>query len=161
PRPNPRRALRAGWPQGWARSGVRSGSRMSRYGYPPGAVGTGRGSMEVCAECGSWAAAAGWGGWPARAGCADAGGATAGGGGWDGGVRRVRVVVVGGGVSGLAAAHRLRERGGDDVEVVLLERTDRLGGKIATGSLAGRAVETGAETFLVREGGAESAVLRL
>ena len=94
----------------------------------------------------------------------------------------MRVVVVGGGVSGLAAAHRLRELerarggerashrslravrggiGGDALEVVLLERSDRLGGKICTGELAGRWVETGAETFLVRESGADSAVLEL
>jgi oxygen-dependent protoporphyrinogen oxidase len=73
----------------------------------------------------------------------------------------MRVVVVGGGVSGLAAAHRLRERGGDAVEIVLLEQSGRLGGKIRTGELAGRWVETGAETFLVRENGADSAVLEL
>jgi oxygen-dependent protoporphyrinogen oxidase len=73
----------------------------------------------------------------------------------------MRVVVIGGGVSGLAAAQRLRELGGDELDLVLLERSDRLGGKIQTGRLASRAVETGAETFLVREFGAESAVLDL
>ncbi len=73
----------------------------------------------------------------------------------------MRVVVVGGGVSGLAAAQRLRELGGDGVELVVLERSDRLGGKIHTGSLAGVPVETGAESFLMRELGAESAVLEL
>jgi oxygen-dependent protoporphyrinogen oxidase len=73
----------------------------------------------------------------------------------------MRVVVVGGGIAGLAAAQRLRELGGPDLDLVVLERADRLGGKIRTGELAGRPVETGAETFLVRESGAESAVLEL
>jgi len=70
----------------------------------------------------------------------------------------MRVVVVGGGVAGLAAAHRLRQQGAD---VLVLERSDRLGGKIHTGSLAGWPVETGAETFLMRENGVDSAVLDL
>jgi oxygen-dependent protoporphyrinogen oxidase len=70
----------------------------------------------------------------------------------------MRVVVVGGGVAGLTAAHRLRQRG---AEVLVLERADRLGGKIHTGSLAGCSVETGAETFLMRENGADSSVLEL
>ena len=61
-----------------------------------------------------------------------------------------RVVVVGGGIAGLAAALRLRERarGG---EIIVVEGSDRLGGKIRTG-LRGETVETGAETFLVRDG---------
>jgi oxygen-dependent protoporphyrinogen oxidase len=70
----------------------------------------------------------------------------------------MRVVVVGGGVAGLAAAHRLRQRG---AEVLVLERAGQLGGKIHTGSLGGCPVETGAETFLMRENGADSAVLEL
>jgi oxygen-dependent protoporphyrinogen oxidase len=71
-----------------------------------------------------------------------------------------RVVVVGGGIAGLAAAHRVRELRPDAV-ITVLERADRLGGKIRTMPLAGVALETGAETFLVRERGAESAVLDL
>ena len=71
-----------------------------------------------------------------------------------------RVVVVGGGIAGLAAAHRLRELG-PELEIVLLERADRLGGKVCTQEFAGVPVETGAETFLMREAGAESAALRL
>ena len=56
----------------------------------------------------------------------------------------MRVLVVGGGVAGLAAAHRVRERGFD---VRLVEQAPRLGGKLHTGPLA----ETGAEAFLVRD----------
>lgn len=71
----------------------------------------------------------------------------------------MRIVVVGGGITGLAAALRLRERAGDAADIVLVERSDRLGGKIRTSDFAGRPVETGAETFLTREAGVESAVL--
>jgi oxygen-dependent protoporphyrinogen oxidase len=70
-------------------------------------------------------------------------------------------VVVGGGVSGLAAAYRLRQRAGDSAEIVVLERSERLGGKIHTLPFEGRMVETGAETFLMRESGADSTVLML
>jgi protoporphyrinogen/coproporphyrinogen III oxidase len=72
----------------------------------------------------------------------------------------VRVVVVGAGIAGLAAAHRLRELS-PDLDVVVLERADRLGGKIHTVPFAGRPVETGAETFLMLDRGQESAALGL
>ncbi|WP_245595452.1 protoporphyrinogen oxidase [Glycomyces tenuis] len=61
---------------------------------------------------------------------------------------RMRVLVVGGGITGLAAAHRLRERLGEDAEIVVAERSGRLGGKIHTVDLAGRPVEAGAESLL-------------
>ena len=60
-----------------------------------------------------------------------------------------RIAVVGGGVSGLAAAHRLRTAL-PDAEIVLLEQTDRLGGKLRTAKLAGREFDLGAEAFLAR-----------
>jgi oxygen-dependent protoporphyrinogen oxidase len=72
-----------------------------------------------------------------------------------------RVVIVGGGIAGLAAAHRLRELGGPDADVVVLERSDRLGGKIRTEPFAGQPVEAGAETFLMLDQGGESAALAL
>lgn len=73
----------------------------------------------------------------------------------------MRIAVVGGGVAGLAAAAALRKLAGPDLELVVLERAARLGGKLRTGQLAGAPVETGAETFLTTESGAESAALRL
>ena len=73
----------------------------------------------------------------------------------------MRIVVVGGGITGLAAALRLRERVGDAADIVLIERSDRVGGKLRTAPFAGQPVETGAETFLMREHGADSAVLDL
>lgn len=61
-----------------------------------------------------------------------------------------RVLVVGGGVTGLAAAVDLVEH--DGVEVELWERDDRLGGKIATSPFAGLdAVDEGGDAFLVRQ----------
>lgn len=58
-----------------------------------------------------------------------------------------RIVVVGGGVAGLSAAWTLRRRGH---EVVLLEATDRLGGKLRQARVGGRAVDVGAESLLWR-----------
>jgi protoporphyrinogen/coproporphyrinogen III oxidase len=61
-----------------------------------------------------------------------------------------RVAVVGGGVAGLAAAHRLRRELGAAAEIVLVEQTSRLGGKLRTVELAGRPYDLGAEAFLAR-----------
>jgi oxygen-dependent protoporphyrinogen oxidase len=58
--------------------------------------------------------------------------------------------VVGGGVAGLAAAHRIVERA-PQVEVIVLEQGPSLGGKLRTTRLAGRVVEQGAETMLVAD----------
>jgi oxygen-dependent protoporphyrinogen oxidase len=63
--------------------------------------------------------------------------------------RRPHVVVVGGGIAGLAAAHRLVSRGAE-VEVTLLESDQRLGGKIRTEHFAGRPLDVGAEALLAR-----------
>ncbi|THV24628.1 protoporphyrinogen oxidase [Glycomyces paridis] len=61
---------------------------------------------------------------------------------------RTRVLVIGGGITGLAAAHRLRGRLGPDAEIIVAEQSMRLGGKICTVDFAGRPVETGAESLL-------------
>lgn len=64
-----------------------------------------------------------------------------------------RIAVVGGGITGLTAALRLAEGARRDAQlsVVLLEATDRLGGKIATESVDGFLVEGGPDTFLARK----------
>lgn len=76
-----------------------------------------------------------------------------------------RYVVIGGGVSGLAAARALAGAApaseseppppshGDSV--VLLEASDRLGGKVRTGRFAGGDVEVGPDQFLRRDASAE------
>ncbi|MFP3987303.1 protoporphyrinogen oxidase [Streptomyces sp. E11-3] len=57
------------------------------------------------------------------------------------------VVVIGGGIAGLAAAHRLLETG---ARVTVLEATDRLGGKLHAGEIEGVRVDLGAESMLAR-----------
>ncbi|MEU2247206.1 protoporphyrinogen oxidase [Streptomyces sp. NPDC019224] len=57
------------------------------------------------------------------------------------------VVVIGGGIAGLAAAHRLVGAG---LRVTVLEATARLGGKLMTGEVAGVRVDLGAESMLAR-----------
>jgi oxygen-dependent protoporphyrinogen oxidase len=62
------------------------------------------------------------------------------------------VAVVGGGVSGLAAAYRLRKLLGPLAAITVIEQTDRVGGKLRTVELAGRSYDVGAEAFLARRG---------
>lgn len=60
----------------------------------------------------------------------------------------MRIAVLGGGVSGLAAAWELSDR--SDVQVTVVEADDRLGGKIRTSRLAGRDVDEGPDAVLRR-----------
>ena len=60
----------------------------------------------------------------------------------------MKVVVVGGGIAGLSAAHRLTEAKRPGLEVTLLERSDRFGGTIRTIELGGCLVELGPDSFL-------------
>src|SRR4051794_25665692 len=62
--------------------------------------------------------------------------------------RGVRIVVVGGGIAGLAAAAKVRQLAGAGVEIVIVEQADALGGKLRTGQVAGGPTERGAELFL-------------
>lgn len=58
-----------------------------------------------------------------------------------------QVVVIGGGIAGLAAAHRLLAAGR---RVTVLEASDRVGGKLLPGTIAGARVDFGAESMLAR-----------
>ena len=60
-----------------------------------------------------------------------------------------RVVVVGAGITGLAAAYEWRRRRPDD-EIVVLEAADRVGGKLRRIELAGHWYDTGPEAMLAR-----------
>lgn len=61
-----------------------------------------------------------------------------------------RVVIVGGGITGLAAAHALQaaKKKGASIEFVLLEKGDRLGGVIMTQKVDGFVVEGGPDCFI-------------
>jgi oxygen-dependent protoporphyrinogen oxidase len=58
--------------------------------------------------------------------------------------------VVGGGISGLTAAYRLRAGAGDDATITLFDPGDRLGGILRTELVAGRPMDLGAEAFVLR-----------
>ncbi|NEA00940.1 FAD-dependent oxidoreductase, partial [Streptomyces sp. SID10116] len=67
----------------------------------------------------------------------------------DTGTGNGHVVVIGGGIAGLAAAHRLLTAD-PDRGVTVLEAADRLGGKLHAGEIAGVRVDLGAESMLAR-----------
>jgi oxygen-dependent protoporphyrinogen oxidase len=60
-----------------------------------------------------------------------------------------RVIIVGGGISGLAAAWHLRQ-GDPDLELVVLDGSDAPGGKLRRAQLAGVVIDVGAESILAR-----------
>ncbi len=62
-----------------------------------------------------------------------------------------KVVIIGGGISGLATAYRLRELGreaGNPPEIILVEATSRLGGVIESCSRDGFLLEGGPDSFI-------------
>jgi oxygen-dependent protoporphyrinogen oxidase len=65
-----------------------------------------------------------------------------------------RIVVVGGGIAGLAAVHRLtelRDENALDLEIALLEGSNRLGGAIATERVGDFLVEAGPDSFITEK----------
>ncbi len=66
------------------------------------------------------------------------------------GAARPHVVVVGGGISGLAAALAVIERSAGEVDVTVLEGAAAVGGKLLLTEVAGIAVDAGAESLLAR-----------
>nr|MDP9167206.1 NAD(P)-binding protein [Actinomycetota bacterium] len=58
--------------------------------------------------------------------------------------------VVGGGISGLVAAYRLRVAAGPDASITLFDPADRLGGVLRTERIGGQPVDVGAEAFVAR-----------
>jgi len=71
------------------------------------------------------------------------------------------VLIVGGGVSGLVAAYRLRQLLGPSVRLTVLEQSDRLGGKLRTLDLDGVPTDVGAEAFVLRDPAAAELVAEL
>ncbi len=58
--------------------------------------------------------------------------------------------VVGGGISGLTAAYRLRAVAGEQAAVTVFDAADRLGGALRTEQVGGQPMDVGAEAFVVR-----------
>jgi protoporphyrinogen/coproporphyrinogen III oxidase len=58
--------------------------------------------------------------------------------------------IVGGGISGLTAAYRLRMAVGDEASITLFDPADRLGGVLRTEQVGGVPIDVGAEAFVVR-----------
>jgi protoporphyrinogen/coproporphyrinogen III oxidase len=70
------------------------------------------------------------------------------------GMKTDRVVVIGGGLSGLAAAHRIHERARTmrrPVELTVLEAKDRLGGVLWTDRYEGFTLEGGPDSFITNK----------
>lgn len=75
-----------------------------------------------------------------------------------------RIVIVGAGLSGLAAAHRLQELSVErqvPLDIVLVESGPRTGGAVGTIREQGYLVDTGADSFLTSKPGAVSLCRRL
>jgi oxygen-dependent protoporphyrinogen oxidase len=75
-----------------------------------------------------------------------------------------RIIVVGGGLSGLAAAHRIHERAATlrrPIALAVLESKDRLGGVIWTDRFDGFTVEGGPESFITNKPGGVNLCHRL
>jgi len=58
--------------------------------------------------------------------------------------------VVGGGISGLVAAYRLRVAAGPDASITVFDPADRLGGVLRTERIGGQPLDVGAEAFIAR-----------
>ena len=61
-----------------------------------------------------------------------------------------KIIIVGGGITGLAAAYRL-EQIAPHADITLLEASDHIGGKLYTERIQGFHVEAGADSFLSRK----------
>lgn len=65
-----------------------------------------------------------------------------------------RIVIAGGGITGLAAAHSLRKRAraaGVPAEIIVVERDTKLGGKTQTDIVDGMVIENGPDSFIAHK----------
>jgi oxygen-dependent protoporphyrinogen oxidase len=76
----------------------------------------------------------------------------------------LRIAIIGGGLAGLSAAHRLRElskSSATPIQVTLFEAGSRLGGIVGTQRIGDYLVDTGADSFLTNKPGAIGLCRRL
>lgn len=66
------------------------------------------------------------------------------------GLSTARYCIVGGGISGLVAAYRLRVAAGPGASITVLDSADRLGGALRTEQISGHPLDVGAEAFVAR-----------
>ena len=72
----------------------------------------------------------------------------------DMGEQRKKVVIIGGGITGLSAAFYMQKEArekGLSLDVLLVEASNRLGGKIQTVRRDGFVIERGPDSFLIRK----------
>ena len=65
-----------------------------------------------------------------------------------------RVVIAGGGITGLSTAYYVRksaEAAGRDIEILIIEKSGQLGGKVQTETAQGLIIEGGPDSFLARK----------
>jgi oxygen-dependent protoporphyrinogen oxidase len=62
----------------------------------------------------------------------------------------VSYAIVGGGISGLVSAYRLRVAAGPDATITVFDPADRLGGVLRTERIGGQPLDVGAEAFIAR-----------
>ena len=66
-------------------------------------------------------------------------------------VKTHRIVVIGGGISGLSSAHRIYElsaKSGCNIDVIVLERSSRLGGVVSSEVTDSLILEGGPDSFI-------------
>ncbi|MEE9174911.1 MAG: NAD(P)-binding protein, partial [Thermodesulfobacteriota bacterium] len=64
-----------------------------------------------------------------------------------------KIVIIGGGITGLSAAHRIIEiqkENNFDLEILLIEKSDKLGGAISTIEKDGFLIEEGPDMFFTK-----------
>ncbi len=66
------------------------------------------------------------------------------------------VVIIGGGVTGLSAAYQLQQncrKSGSSLDIIVIDREPRFGGKVGTEQLNGCLIETGPDSFMAQKPG--------
>ncbi len=63
------------------------------------------------------------------------------------GDRKIKVAIIGGGISGCACSFFLKDMFGETVDITVFEKSDHIGGRIKTVTFDGRNYEVGAQSL--------------